>query len=121
MRRFPLVEVSPAEITTLLEQVEADMSRARADQVRATLRELFADAVDEQLVARSPVPASRRAGSSSADSLETVGRFRIGFASTPQSLCLERVDDAAEPIDGWLQTAYVRGVWVAALARSIAS
>ena len=54
----PLVEVSLAEIARLLEQVEADRSGAVADQVRATLRELFADAVDERLIARSPVPAS---------------------------------------------------------------
>ncbi|MFO7778015.1 MAG: hypothetical protein R6V28_06675 [Nitriliruptoraceae bacterium] len=54
----PLVEVSGAEIARLLEQVEADTSGAVADQVRATLRELFADAVDERLIARSPVPAS---------------------------------------------------------------
>ncbi len=54
----PLVEVTPAEIARLLEQVEADTSGAVADQVRATLRELFADAVDERLIARSPVPAS---------------------------------------------------------------
>ncbi len=57
------VEASPAEIAALLEQVEADTSVAVADQVRATLRELFADAVDERLIARSPVPASRGAGS----------------------------------------------------------
>lgn len=54
----PLVEVSPAEIAKLLQQVEADTSGDVADQVRATLRELFADAVDERLIARSPVPAS---------------------------------------------------------------
>ena len=54
----PLVEVSPAEIANLLEQVDADTSGDVADQVRATLRELFADAVDERLIARSPVPAS---------------------------------------------------------------
>jgi hypothetical protein len=54
----PLVEVTPAEIAKLLEQVEADTSGDVADQVRATLRELFADAVDERLIARSPVPAS---------------------------------------------------------------
>jgi hypothetical protein len=54
----PLVEVSPAEIAKLLEQVEADTSGDVADQVRATLRELFVDAVDERLIARSPVPAS---------------------------------------------------------------
>ncbi len=54
----PLVEVSSGEIARLLEQVEADRSGAVADQVRATLRELFADAVDERLIARSPVPAS---------------------------------------------------------------
>jgi hypothetical protein len=53
----PLVEVSGAEIARLLEQVEADTSGAVADQVRATLGELFADAVDERLIARSPVPA----------------------------------------------------------------
>ena len=54
----PPVEVSPAEIAKLLEQVEADTSGDVADQVRATLRELFVDAVDERLIARSPVPAS---------------------------------------------------------------
>jgi hypothetical protein len=54
----PLVEVSPAEIARLLEQVEADTSGDVADQVRATLRELLADAVNERLIARSPVPAS---------------------------------------------------------------
>lgn len=60
----PLVEVTSAEIAALLEQqLGADASEAVADQVRATLRELFADAEDERLVARSPVPAARRAGS----------------------------------------------------------
>jgi hypothetical protein len=58
----PLVEVSPAEIARLLEQVEADTSGAVADQVRATLRELFAYAVDERLIASSPVQPVRRAG-----------------------------------------------------------
>ena len=58
-----MVEVSPVEIARLLEQVEADTSGAVADQVRATLRELFADAVDERLIASSPVQPVRRAGS----------------------------------------------------------
>ena len=48
----PLVEGSPAEIATLLEQVEADRSGADADQVRAPLRELSADVVYQRLVAR---------------------------------------------------------------------
>jgi hypothetical protein len=59
----PLVEVTPADIAALLEQVGTAASTDVADQVRATLGELFADAVDERLIARSPVPASRRAGS----------------------------------------------------------
>jgi hypothetical protein len=59
----PLVEVTPAEIAALLEQLGTAACADVADQVRATLRELFADAVDERLIARSPVPASRRAGS----------------------------------------------------------
>ena len=53
----PLVEVSTSEIAALLEQVGAGVSPARAEQVRATLQELFADAVDDGLVARSPVTA----------------------------------------------------------------
>ena len=54
----PLVEVSPPEFARLLRQVEADTSGDVADQVRATLWELLADAVDERLIARSPMPAS---------------------------------------------------------------
>jgi len=57
--------VSTAETAMLLEQVGADTSEAVADQVRATLRELFADAVDERLLGRSPVPAAQRAAASS--------------------------------------------------------
>lgn len=59
----PLVEVTPAEIAALFEQVGTAACADVADQVRATLGELFADAVDERLIVRSPVPASRRAGS----------------------------------------------------------
>ena len=53
----PLVELTPAEITALLEQVAAEASAAVAEQVRATLQELFIDAVEDRLIARSPVPA----------------------------------------------------------------
>jgi len=59
----PLVEVTPAEIAALLEQVGTATCADVADQDRATLRELFADAVDERLIARSPVAASQGAGS----------------------------------------------------------
>ena len=52
----PLVDGSPAETARLLEQVEADTSGAVADQVQATLRELFADAADDGLIDRNPVP-----------------------------------------------------------------
>jgi hypothetical protein len=55
-----LVEVTPAEIAALLEQVGTTASAVAAEQLRTTLRELFADAVDEGVIARSPVPASRR-------------------------------------------------------------
>lgn len=54
----PLVEVTPAEIAALLEQLGTAACADVADQVRATLRELFSDAVNERLTARSPVPAS---------------------------------------------------------------
>jgi len=59
----PLGEVTPAGIAMLLEQLGTAACADVADQVRATLRELFADAVDERLIVRSPVPASRGAGS----------------------------------------------------------
>jgi hypothetical protein len=52
-----LVEVTPAEITALLEQVGAEVSPAVERHVRATLRELFGDAVDERLLAQNPVLA----------------------------------------------------------------
>lgn len=52
----PLGEISAADIAALLEQVSALVSPAAAEQVRATLWELFADAVDDGIVARSPVP-----------------------------------------------------------------
>ena len=55
----PLVGVTPSEIAALLECVDAAGSAAEADQLRTTLRELFADAVDEGIITRSPVPASR--------------------------------------------------------------
>jgi hypothetical protein len=61
-----LVEVTAAEIVALLEQVGADTSPAVADQVRATLRELFVDAAGEGLIGRSPVPASQSAAASPA-------------------------------------------------------
>ena len=57
----PLVEVTPPEIAALLEQVSMTVSLAKAAQLQETLRELFTDAVDEGIIARSPVPASRRA------------------------------------------------------------
>lgn len=53
----PLVEVTPAEVAALLEQVGAEMSPVIAEQVRTTLQELFADAADDGLITRSPVPA----------------------------------------------------------------
>lgn len=62
-----LVEVTPAEIVALLAQVRADVSPDVPDQVRATLQELFADAVDDGIIARSPVPASQRDASGAAD------------------------------------------------------
>ncbi len=54
----PLVEVTPAEIAALLEELCTAACADVADPVRATLRELFADAVYERLIARSPAPAS---------------------------------------------------------------
>jgi hypothetical protein len=58
-----LVEVTPAEILALLEQVRADASPATAAQVLGTLEELFADAADDGIIAPSPVPAALRAAS----------------------------------------------------------
>lgn len=52
-----LVEVTAAEITALLEQVELAVSPAAAAQVRSTLQELFFDVVADGLMARSPVDA----------------------------------------------------------------
>jgi len=52
-----LAAISTAEISTLLQHVNASASPVEAEQLRATLRELFADAVDDRLIARSPVPA----------------------------------------------------------------
>jgi hypothetical protein len=57
----PLVEVSTAEMATLLEQVGAATSEAVADQVAVTLREWFPNAFDVALIGRSPMPASQRA------------------------------------------------------------
>ncbi len=51
-----LVGVTLVEIAALLEQVNMGTSPAVADRVRATLGEPFADAVEERLVDRSPVP-----------------------------------------------------------------
>jgi hypothetical protein len=53
----PLVEVTPAEIAVPLEQISAVVSPDVERQVRATLRELFADAVEDRLLARNPVPS----------------------------------------------------------------
>lgn len=55
-----LVEVKPAEIGALLERVGTAASAAAAEQLRVMLRELSVDAVDEGIITRSPVPASRR-------------------------------------------------------------
>ena len=52
----PLVEVTPAEVAALLDQVRANASPDIAKQIHATLRELFADAADDGLIDRSPVP-----------------------------------------------------------------
>lgn len=52
----PLVEVTPAEIAALLDQVTTDTSPDIAKQIGATLRELFADAADDGLIDGSPVP-----------------------------------------------------------------
>lgn len=54
----PLVGVMPGEVAALLEQVRTDGSPAVAAQVLGTLDELFADAVDDGIVARSPVQLS---------------------------------------------------------------
>jgi hypothetical protein len=56
----PLVEITPAEVAALLEQVGAAASAAAAEQLRTSLREPFADAVDEGIITRSPVPTLRR-------------------------------------------------------------
>ena len=52
----PLVEVTPAAIAELLDQVRADASPHIAKQLRETLRELFTDAAADGLIDRSPVP-----------------------------------------------------------------
>jgi hypothetical protein len=54
--RRPLADVTPAEVVALLDQVRAEASPDIAKQIAATLRELFADAADEGLIDRSPVP-----------------------------------------------------------------
>lgn len=59
----PLAEVTPTEIAALLEQVA--VSPVEAVQLQVTLREVFDDAADGGMIARSPVPASRRATSGS--------------------------------------------------------
>ena len=51
----PLVEVTPAEVAALLEQVRTYGSPAAAAQVLGTLEELFDEAVDDGIIARSPV------------------------------------------------------------------
>lgn len=58
-----LAEVAPVDIDALLEQVNLDPSPAVVDQVWETLQELFADALDDGIIERSPVPVSRRAAS----------------------------------------------------------
>ena len=59
----PFVEVTTAEIAALLEQVSVIVSPTEAEQLQATLRGPFSDAVDDGIIARSPVPASLRAAS----------------------------------------------------------
>ena len=50
-------------VAALLDQVSTTWRADVADQIRATLRDLFAHVVDRRLIARSPVPASQGAGS----------------------------------------------------------
>ncbi len=52
----PLIEVTPPEIVALLVRISAEVSPARSTQVRETLCELFADAVDDGIITLSPVP-----------------------------------------------------------------
>jgi hypothetical protein len=56
----PPVEISATEISALLQHVNASASLAEAEQLEATLRELFADAVDDGIVARGPGPVPAR-------------------------------------------------------------
>jgi hypothetical protein len=51
-----LAEISAADVAALLAQVDATVSPRAAEELWVTLRELFADAVDDGIVARSPVP-----------------------------------------------------------------
>jgi hypothetical protein len=53
----PLAGISAADLAALLGQVDATVSPPAAEQLRVTLWELFADAVDDGVVARSPLPA----------------------------------------------------------------
>ena len=51
----PLAQVDAVTIETLLEQVRVTESPAEAEQFQVTLRELFADAVDDGLLPDSPL------------------------------------------------------------------
>ena len=56
----PLVEVTHAEIMAMIPRIGSASSVIAAEQLRATLQELFSDGVDEGIITGSAVPASRR-------------------------------------------------------------